>query len=201
MSFGWDFRATLAGATDPANVDFNGSTANDSGTSSGGIPWNWVVPGSILTRDRAGASDPRLSGIIAVPSGTSASIFTVTLPAIGQYDITLALGDHDNLQTINFDILDNGSLLFNVATNLTTAAANHFVDATGVERTADTDWVTNNAKKRLTFTTTSAGFRINSPSGNNSCLCHLNIEAVAAAPAVPMLPRNKTRAWMRMLTR
>lgn len=198
---GWDFRATSGFVVDPANDDFNGSTANDSGTSSNGIAWNWSIPGSILTRDRNATIDARLAGIIAVPTGTSAAVFTATLPAPGTYDITVAAGDHDNLQTINLDILDNGVLLFSVATNITTAAGNHYIDATGVERTSDTDWVTNNVKKRLTFTTTSAGFSLNSPSGNNSCLCHLKIEAVAAAPAVPMAPRNQSRAWKRMLTR
>lgn len=205
LPVGFDFRNTT-GDTDVTGV-FAGDPANcffmDQRTLSGtsnGIAWGWDGTTN-NSRDRSNSVDPRLAGMVFVSSGASAATFTVTLPSAGTYDITLALGDHDNQQEINFDILDNGVLLFNVATNVVTSAVNHYIDATGVERTSDTDWVTNNAKKRLTFTTTAAGFRLNVPAANNSCICHLKIEAIAGTPATPMLPRNQSRRFRAMLTR
>lgn len=187
----WDFRATLAGPTgfpgDPANCDFNDGGVTASGTSSNGIPWSWTnLLGSLAARDRSGSVDPRVAGVCAVATGSSnPATFNVTLPSAGTYDITLALGDQANQQTINFDILDNGNVLFNVATNVNTGGPNNYLDATGTNRTSDTDWATNNAKKRLTFTTTSAGFRLNVPTVNSTCMAHLRIDAVAAISPFP----------------
>jgi hypothetical protein len=192
MLQGWSLRATLAGPAgfpgDPANDDFNGGgAAGLSGTSSNGIPWTWSTT-NVGSRDRSGSVDPRLAGIVLIAPTDPAAIFTATLPSSGTFDITLALGDQSAQQCINFDILDNGSLLFNVATNVLTGGPNNYLDATGVNRTSDTDWVANNVKKRLTFTTTSAGFRLNAPSSASSVWAHLFIESVGGgSPATPSI--------------
>lgn len=174
---GWDFRATSGFVTDPSNDDFN-DVSTTSGTSSNGIAWAWdqTIGNS---RDRNASIDPRLAGCMFVTVPDGSRTFTVTLPSAGTYDITLALGDQGNECIENLDILDNGSVLFTVCTNVDTGAANHFIDATGVIRTSDTDWVTNNAKKRLTFTTTSAGFRLNAPSSFSNSMAHLRIDPVS----------------------
>lgn len=199
----WDFRATLAGPVgfvgDPANCDFNDGGVTASGTSSNGIAWSWTDTGGTTTRDRSGSVDPRVAGLVAVSSGGTVATFNVTLPSAGTYDITLALGDQSAQQTINFDILDNGSVLFSVATNVNTGGANNYLDATGTNRTSDTDWATNNAKKRLTFTTTSAGFRLNVPSSQTSCMAHLRIDAVAAVSPFPAERGPLARRIMRPL--
>lgn len=188
LPLGLDFRDTVgctgvAGtfAGDPTNCFFM-DLRTTSGTV-GGIPFSWDQSATNNSRDRANSpTDPRCAGMVFVSSGGLATTLTLTLPSAGQYDITLALGDHDNQQEISFDILDGGSgstVLFNVATNVLTGGANHYLDATGVDRTSDSDWAANNVAKRLTFSGTSASFRLNVPVANTCTLAHLFVAAVA----------------------
>jgi hypothetical protein len=176
---GVDFRQDSTFVTDPTNcfpmVVLSGSPT---GTING-INYAWTPDRSAISFvNRSTGVDPRLAGCAYIsPSGTTTTL-TFTLPATGTYAISAAFGDQFGSETVNFDLLDNGTSFQNVSGS--TGAANHWFDATGVLRTSSADWVSNNAPNNHTFTSTAFAVRWNTGSGF-STLSHINIASAGGA--------------------
>lgn len=158
LTQGVDFRATAGFVTDPTNFTVELGNAfnptyptvlSPSGVNGG---WEDAVPGS---RDRTAftGAAASLSGIHFVQSGSAR--YRIDLPSSGTYNVQAAFGDNAVAQgpfTATFQ--DTTTVLSTPVNNVSTSGADEFYDATGVQRTSHTDWVTNNAAKSLTFSTT-----------------------------------------------
>lgn len=196
--YGFNFRATAGFVTDGTNESANlgeGYPHTYTMTGSGAT----VVAGwnSVNLADRNAGVDRRLAGI-AYASPAAEAKFRVDTTA-GTYQIYIAFGDHDNsIGPATFQVYDSNdtTLLATLVNNLTTAAANHYIDAGGTERTSDTDWVNNGSTVNASVTTTGSSiwFRLLGGAGYAE-ITHLRI-ATAASPAsqLPVI-RNRGRSF------
>jgi len=128
--------------------------------------------------DRNAAIDRRLAGINYAEPGRT-SDFRIDLPHAGTFRITAAIGDtsfQNGPMTVAF--LDGSTVLFTPVNNQTMGAANHFFDASGVERTSDADWVANQASKSLTFASTIFRMRVTGGTGYG-VVAHVRVQDVA----------------------
>jgi hypothetical protein len=152
---GMYFRAT-DNQTDPSGYDaLIGSpfVVDYPTTTAQGNVVGWEDFSGLSSRDRDQTTDVRLKGFTFF-SGADGR-FRMDLPSAGSYTINLALGDSSNPQTMKVEYFDgttslDGGPFFNSSTS----AAGHWIDATGVERTSESDWVNNNAAVTKTFATT-----------------------------------------------
>lgn len=175
---GIDFRATSTFVTDPANCTYCLGDAYP--TTRGGLTFGWLAGAGSTTRDRSTSVDVRLAGI----NGTSGSgTFRVDLPATGTYNIGIAMGDAGSNQSgQSFTVLDNTTSLLTGGPQ--SPNSNQYMDASGVVRTSDTDWINNNVQKSLTFATTT--FKITAAGTVFGVLAHLDI--VASGGGVTFAP-------------
>src|SRR5689334_11581911 len=100
---GFDFQASNLGS-DPSDCTSVLATDTTSTTRNGAtLLWSDTGFGTLDSRDRTGlggSRDHRLRGINFVP-GSDNAVWTLTLPSTGDYDIYLAAGDPDNVQTVS----------------------------------------------------------------------------------------------------
>jgi len=191
IDFGFDFRSTATYVTDPsyaAAVVISGGYGkryptvytNGAGqTVTAG--WNCSV---INGRNRTTSNDPRLAGVqFDASTGQTVRTFTVTLPAAGPYNISLAMGDRANPQKQCVALEDNTTAF---ATYKSVATpSNGFMDATGVVR-AEAKWVSSNATLAHTFSSTTFNVVIGcGTSGQSSTLAHVRITSAAGAVGNP----------------
>lgn len=172
---GFNFRSTAAFVTDPTDTQYadfqntvypttaNGVTFGFEGTVSGGGHVN-----------RSTGVDARLAGV----NLTTSSTFRVDLPAAGDYAITLALGDQaaarSNL-TITFK--DTNTTLFTVSGS--TPTTQDFIDAQGTIHGSAAVWVSSNATRTSTFSTTI--FRAAMGDATNSTyIAHISLEQTSS---------------------
>ena len=175
---GFNFRSTLGFVTDVSPSEFWSTAAYPKTTASGNSA-GWIVTSGNVA-NRSATNDARLAGIAYVTAGGTQNKFQILLPSAGSYNIRIALGDAGGSNQQSCTILDNTTLLATIATNVTTATQ-HFLDATGVDRT-NTTWPGSNALLNLTFASTFCVVTVGVPSGNSTTLAHFYIES-AAAPA------------------
>lgn len=179
---GFNFRATSAFVTDGANetyvLDDVGGDADIYPVTRNSVTFGWVsAGGTVEQRDRNAGNDPRLAGINYPATEANELTFRVDLPATGEYDVRVALGDPGNARTaMQALIRDNGVTLLTVSGS--TAAANSFRDATSTELTHN-NWVSSNTAARLTFGSTIAQVVIGD-SADTSTLAHVSFEQVEA---------------------
>lgn len=148
---GFNFRSTLGFVTDPTDTQFVDGTLTYPQTA-GGVTFGWISISNVVTRDRNSGVDARLAGIHRTSGGPQ--VFQVDLPATGQYEVRVAVGDANYPDTgINYALFDNTTQVFSFS-NLSTSAGGHFLDATGVERTSVADWISNNAAVTYNFAST-----------------------------------------------
>lgn len=153
------------------------------------------------TRDRSNTVDRRVAGNNrsngADPTGGRE--FRVDLVSAGSFDTWLAMGDAifgyaSNHVNPYAQIWDTTTNLFTPVAGDTSIGANEFYDATGVKRTSDTDWATNQAAKTLTFSTTIYRLHMAEPPGGagfaNNCLAHLRVATSAGGGGTE---RHQTR--------
>ena len=162
-SYGVDFRDTSGHATDVGtNTYFLGT--NDTGAGAYPISRGGINIGSsdglaLTVLDNAG-TDPRFAGVIYTGPGQSKA-FKIELPTTGTYNVRLAIGESDNgFPTHQVIILDNSTTKATITGG--TSAAHHFLDATGVERTSESDWIANNVSLSVTFASTTMILRLGS---------------------------------------
>lgn len=192
ITIGFNFRATLGGATDSTNQIFVDKTDIYPKTytvASGSVTGGWVTTGPASSRDRTpvgGVTDPRVKGVHF--DDTASRTFRVDLPATGDYILGCACGDPQFAPNIvKFDIKDNTTTLVSVNHNPATGlASGQLYDVTDVKRTSPSDWVTNQATVTKTFSSTILNFvqGWDATNGGNE-LAHLYISQVAAAPPAP----------------
>lgn len=195
IDYCFDFRQSSSYVTDPSGC----SPVLDEAyphTYSNGATAGWTSASVDGTRDRSTAVDPRLagqnrSGSTDVPPSRD---FRVDLPSTGDYDIRTALGDASFGFASNgvnpFALIkDTSTTLFTIVSGDTSILANEWYDATGVKRTSSADWVTNNAAKALTFSTTILNYNISAPnSGQYTPLAHLRVTTGTGGPPPPPPP-------------
>lgn len=154
---GFNFRNTLAWATDQTNEVFVGGEA---------YPHTYTLVGgatrtagystttsTLQPRDRStsGGVDRRLNG--AIFDSTNAGVFQIDgLVAGGVYDVRLALGDPDNPQTCACTVKDGATTKITVGS--TAVPAGSAVDASATIRT-DAAWPAGNTAVSVTMAGTS----------------------------------------------
>lgn len=180
---GINFRATAGFVTDGANETY--SLAEAYPTTRGGATFGWTDGlGGDRTRDRNAAIDRRMAGANFTNSTGSqdrVTVFQLDLPAAGTYDIRVAVGDESNPRTNQkLEIFDNVTSKGVLVNDASTAAA-HWVDATNVERTSDSDWSTNNAKATITFASTTLVIKTGTTAAttDNTFLSHIRVVQVS----------------------
>lgn len=191
MSFpqGIYFRATN-NQSDPTDYDWNDWANTYPTVSSQGNNCGWSSIAGLDARDRDVASDVRLKGINFAGQAFPFE-FRIQLPATGNYKARCAMGDGFP-HNCRLRILDGSTVLVDVDPGR--VPGDQWADATGVIRTSDSDWVTNNAlTASLTFSTTDARFKFGNSSGGdadpNWVAAAVYLEAAAAAAAqVPYNP-------------
>jgi hypothetical protein len=186
-SQGINFRKTVAFVQDLpgyfAEIG-SGATANFPETTPQGSQVGFIIGNNNSQEvyenfDEQATNDPRLAGINYAATGT---VYVVTLPAPGQYNISLAVGDlYYTRANQTVQVYDGPNLLGTLFANATTGAAGLYLDATGTAYTA-TNWPINNKPVTLTFTTTQARFV--SGTGAAQTLATIFIQAVGPTPPV-----------------
>jgi len=148
--------------------------------------------GGDRTRDRDNTANRRQAGGHFTNSSGSQDrvlVFRVDLPAAGDYIIRVSVGDRTNTR-INqkAEVFDNTTSK-GVIVNDASCASDHYVDATNVERTSDTDWGTNNASTTITFASTTFVLKIGTTAAasDNTFLTHIFLSQVAAAATIKQL--------------
>lgn len=190
---GFNFRSTSGYVTDPSGTTY--VLPSDGSTGDGAYPVNRNLVGSGLQvtfglntiadnrRDRnafAGAS-ARLSGFSFKSNALSPAYneFRLLLPNAGQYNIRLAAGDFQNARTNQrVRIIDSDGSTVLADINAASVPQFRYMDATGVVRTSDTDWLTNNAAASITFSGTTAYIRWGAHAGGSdlAMLNHVSFE-------------------------
>lgn len=173
LPIGFNFRASSGYVTDVA-PDINVVTGIAYGSSPG---YGWTSTPTLGFDNIDNTRNARLAG--------RAYCFPANYPEFridtgaGSFDIRLALGDLATYAaTIAVYDGASGTPLFTVAG--TPAAAGEFFDATGIKRTSPADWVTNNASRNVTITSTYMRFVLGDAVGY-ATLAHFSVAVVAAA--------------------
>jgi hypothetical protein len=159
------FRSTN-NQTSPPNydVEFSGAVANYPRTSAQGHTVGWETAG-LQKADRDVTADVRLKGIYFFAQ-TAPQQYRIDLPAAGTYKFRLAMGDSGFRHPHRFQIVDNATLL--QSTDFAdTVLADQWGDATGVVRTSESAWVSNNGILTLTFSSTICRFVFGSSTGTS----------------------------------
>lgn len=185
MTIGLNFRDTSGYDTDGAGETYVLATDNYPVTR-GGWTFGWTA-GSIFSSNRDNTLDARFAGMNFVLNGVQDSgVFRVDLPASGQRDIRLSMGDAGSAMSNSmFSLWDDTSLISRVG-EFGTSSNTQFVDATGVARSPSTDWIANNAAVTRTFTSTTFLLKIGSSTASNSSrVTHLFVgDAIGGSTAI-----------------
>lgn len=180
---GWNFRATAAFVTDGADETYSlGSPDDDYPVTRNGVTFGWEDGPADDSRDRDATVDRRLAGINFHPNDGTQKRFRVDLPATGDYNIRLAIGDTGTGQGYQYvEVLDTTTQVHLIDDTNGTAIDN-YDDATGVNRT-EAAWPTDNAVQLETFSTTILRLRIGptTAQAGSTTLAHLFLNQVAAA--------------------
>ncbi len=151
MSFdkGFDFRGSIGFATDPANCTYVlGDSTDFYPTTRNGVTFGWLshTAGGF---DRNAALDPRIAG---VNYNTATPVqFQVDLPSIGDYAISIAIGDDLSTFSTGLVIKDTSTALLTLGPH--TITAGNFYDATDTQY-ASAVWPGSETPVTKTFATT-----------------------------------------------
>lgn len=174
--WGFNFRATLLAATDgPTESAVLGDLYPTA--FSNGLTGGWIDEPE--ERDRNSGLDPRLVGVAQRGNDGTQKVFQVDLPSPGDYAITLAVGDADNLQDYQYlQVLDGATPVLTID-DADGTAFQHFDDATGTDYDAAT-WPGSNTPVTVTLLGSTLNFVLGSPGvqSGNSTLAHISIAAV-----------------------
>lgn len=181
ISFGANFRATLAYVTDPAGTAFCDIT--DLYPTTNGETFGWVSSGPSQERDRSTSVNARLAGVeYTANSGSAQKTWRLDLDAANSKDITLALGDQGSAQTnLYCRFYDDTTTIATV--NPGNTSAGQFYDANGTLRTTAANWVSNNTTLNHTFSSTIFKFVIGQPTSStgNTSIAHVAVADAAGS--------------------
>lgn len=182
---GLNFRGTSGYVTDGADETYVlGETSPTTRKTGNGneVTFNWDASPTIYAYNRnASIGDVRLAGINLKSNASNPLILNITLPSSGTYRVRMAIGDANEAQGTQYvKLMDNGSVLLTVSA--ASVAMAHFIDASGVDRTAAA-WPTDNAYVDVVFATTTCQLSIGPTSliGDYSVLAHLYLEKISTA--------------------
>jgi hypothetical protein len=196
------FRAT-DDQVDPSNYDaeiYSAGAGNSNypraSAQSNNVGWEAISGGSLSVADRSG-SVVELKGIayFANNTGTYAD-YRITLPSTGTYRVRLAMGDADNGQLVRARLYDDVTSFADIEAD--TASAARYMDATGVVRTSQADWVSNNAYVERTFASTIFRVRIGEYSGNsgNSAIAAVYIQSAGESQFLAPVSDISAGTWL-----
>jgi hypothetical protein len=186
MTIGINFRATSGYVTDGAGETY--CVGDSYPTTRGGWTFGWTATGNFDIRDRDSAIDRRLAGTNLQWNDGTQSTFRLDLPASGQRDIRLALGDTIS-ESYQYCQIKDGTTVLLTTDDSNGNASYEWVDASAVARTQVT-WPTSNVAVPLTFTGTILNLILGPPTAqgaNHSDIAHLNVGDLSVAP--PRLAR------------
>lgn len=196
---GINFRNTLAFVTDVSPADcevtpFATLPTSYPRTTAQGNTVGWeAVPASGGSRDRNDAIDARLAGIVFGATGGTAD-YRFDLPATGNYNIRMAMGDNDvNRSSLRCSIIDDTTSLGEIING--NALAANWIDASNVSRSAAA-WPTDNAVRALTFATTICRVRV-SAVGQPICISHAYVESAGPSTTPITVTLSDTYALYR----
>ena len=189
-----NLRATSGYVTDGANqypfVNSPAASGYPTGTTVNGASVNMGIvsgTGAMETRDRSTGVDTRLAGLyFRAHSAVEQPVLRIDLPAAGNYEIHLAIGDQANpMSGYRVEILD-GSTSLAVLTGSTSTG--QFADTTNVVRTSPSDWVANQVGQTFAFATTTLNIKFctGSADGGTSGLATVGIMSVPAVNYDPI---------------
>lgn len=167
-------------------VVVTGSSASYPYSSGLGYNIGWDSPsGSFTYHNRTTGGDPRLGGCVYLPSWTN-NKFRIELPSAATYDVAAAFGDNSAGYNVHFQFLDNTTQFGSTIGPGYTGGAARFKDATNVERTSASDWVSNNALLTRAFSSTS--FFCSRPvSGDLAVLAHVALYSTGGGPTTVVI--------------
>jgi len=183
---GVNFRSTSGYVTDPANHTYQVALTPDYPTTSPqGNNIGWTAFPTAGTRDRNSGNDARLAG----ENFDSAGVYRIDLPAPGSYTVFLACGDATYAQSNQkIELFDDVTSLGVLFTGAATGAANSFLDATGVARTA-ANWPSQNVGVTNVYASTKCIVKIGDGS-NNTAIATLFVQSAGPpilGPALQMI--------------
>ncbi len=194
---GFNFRSTAGFVTDGTNEISDLGGAYPRSVTIDGDTFNigWSADNTANTRDRSATADRRMAGMGFIFNSDGAIKWRIDLPSLGQYRVRAALGDHDSARTILYRILDNTTALLTVGGAGVTTAADGFADASGVARTSESDWISNNVALTATFASTICYLEIGDATGTApdvSAVAHFDIVQLAGNVSVTPPPGSDT---------
>jgi hypothetical protein len=197
------FRAT-DNQSDPSDYDAEiysagGGGSNYPRTSAQGnsVGWEAIVNQTLVASDRDAGAVIELNGIAQIANNTNNyADYRIALPSTGDYIIRLALGDASNGQSIRVRLYDDVTEFEDIEGG--TSGASKYLDATGVERTSQADWVSNNAAITRTFASTIFRLRLGEHSGNtgNSAIAAIYIESSGEAQLLAPASDISAGTWL-----
>jgi hypothetical protein len=189
---GINFRSTLSYVTDgPDEYAQVVSTVNYPTTTPQGANVGYEVTGSIYQVNRSTTVDPRLAGLHYANAAHNPQ-YRIDLPAVGEYEVRVALGDATNNNRVNADLYDGDDFVVVLAADRSISSGT-FADATDVLRSAAA-WPTDNVEYGHTFASTIMRVSLvpaTSPLGNRTW-AHFYVEEVGGGgdPATIPVFRN-----------
>jgi hypothetical protein len=183
-----NFRATAGYVTDTAGQTYviTDDTYSPGPTVRGGHTFGWInasQPANSNHRDRDNTNDSRLAGMAFQGNDGNTSTFRLNVSSGQQYAIHIALGDASNPQSNYYALLQDDASTITTINVAGGSSAGQWVDATGVVRTSDADWISNSAAVTHTFSSAIFYITIGTPTSTSSVtpLAHLALVEVVAA--------------------
>lgn len=174
---GFNFRRTDTFVTDGADETYvrGGDTYP---VTRNGVTFGWedALVATTNDRDRSDANDRRLAGIVFVATGASLSEyrFRVDLPATGNYDVRLAIGDQGTTGRKFGELRDNTTAL--KAYSDAAVGSNHYDVEENAYSTAN--WPGSNAAHEYAFATQICRFALKRSAEGFTVIEHLSLSQV-----------------------
>ena len=179
---GFDFRNTATFVTDPPGDTYVLSNMIFP-TSVGDLTFGWSEDSVVGATDGDSTINPRLAGINSAANGTPAT-FYVDLPAPGNYNLTLAMGDAAATQCATrcqVQFLDGSNVLGTVTGG--EIAGGSFYDAHG-NRWSASDWSIKNVPLLVSVTGTQLTVLVGTgdDTGDSTPIAYLGLTPVSDSP-------------------
>lgn len=204
-AIGINFRSTAGGAggavVDGTDQDYALVTATP--RSKNGFSWAWTSISGLSPRDRTAEAEfaPELAGCHFKANTTETPDFVVTLPAPGDYDLGIALGDVAGASQVYCRIHDDTTLLAGGTIALgTNTTAGNFLDIAGTPRSA-AQWKAERTTQRYTFATNTLRVKIgvSGGPGSYSHIAHLYVAEAGGGTTGPTAAAIRRHRKSRLL--
>ena len=174
---GIDFRQTAGYVADPTNASSDLGAAYP--VTQNGLTFGWTSPNQTsAARNRSASVNARLAGVNQVYANNQTGRWRLDLPAPGAYTIRVAMGDQGFPHAYQSIRVYDGTTLLATVTAPNGTGVNQYMDATGVVRTSDADWVANEVGIPLTFATTELNIAIGDTT-HPSTIAHFGFAPIA----------------------